>query len=280
MDLKQVRKTVGKIKSTLFKNANAYSIGMLKSHFRGTGLQFKEHRVYSFGDDVRFIDWKMLAKTNHPYVKTFEEERNVDIAVIVDASISMFCGYENISKLQVAVEICCLLYLLASETSDYVTAVIIKDGKIQEIPKSSGEAGIAMFISFLEKMDVVDKDGKVKTNRDFKNIKQSDFSVDLIKHLKRKREIVILSDLVETFELDQLKKIIYQKNVHCFQILSPLDEKSSRKINIFSKGNIGKSKFNTIKSDGIENFQSLLGKKLRQLKVQERYLETFIKEML
>lgn len=61
MDTSEVRKIVSNIKGSLFRNANSFSIGMLKSHFKGTGLKFKEHQVYSHGDDVRFIDWKMLA---------------------------------------------------------------------------------------------------------------------------------------------------------------------------------------------------------------------------
>ncbi len=107
MDIHAVRRAVSKIKGGLFKNSNSQAIGMLKSHFKGTGLQFKEHQVYMPGDEVRFIDWKMLAKTAHPYVKTFEEERNVEIVVAIDASPSMLYGHKGISKLQAAIEICC-----------------------------------------------------------------------------------------------------------------------------------------------------------------------------
>lgn len=88
---------------------------MLKTNIKGTGLQFKEHQVYNFGDDIRFIDWKILAKTSHPYVKTFNEERNVEIVVVIDASTTMMTGYNGVSKLQAAIEICCLLYLLAKK---------------------------------------------------------------------------------------------------------------------------------------------------------------------
>ena len=115
MNIKEVHKAVSKIKASLFKNSNSYSIGMLKSHFRGSGLQFKEHQLYDHGDDIRFIDWKLLAKTGIPYIKTFEEERNVDIVVIIDASMSMFTGFENISKLQASIEICCLLFFYLQE---------------------------------------------------------------------------------------------------------------------------------------------------------------------
>src|SRR5210317_920729 len=108
MNFEEVRKVVGSIKSNIFKNSNAYSIGMLKSHFRGTGLQFKEHQVYTHGDDIRHIDWKLLAKKREPYIKTYEEERNVEIVVVIDTSATMLTGYNGVSKLQAAIEICCL----------------------------------------------------------------------------------------------------------------------------------------------------------------------------
>jgi uncharacterized protein (DUF58 family) len=77
VNIAEVRRVVGRIQASLFKNSNSTSVGVLKSQFRGTGLQFREHQVYEPGDDVRFIDWKILAKMNTPYIKTFEEERNV-----------------------------------------------------------------------------------------------------------------------------------------------------------------------------------------------------------
>ncbi len=64
MNIVEIEKTVAKIQTHLFKNSNSYAIGMLKSHFRGAGIQFKEHQVYCHGDDVRFIDWKLSAKTS------------------------------------------------------------------------------------------------------------------------------------------------------------------------------------------------------------------------
>ena len=97
MDIKAIERAVAKIQTALFKNSNSFSVGTLKSQFRGSGLQFKEHQVYTHGDDVRFIDWKMMAKTSRPYIKTFEEERNVEIVVVVDLSLSMFVGLRGVS---------------------------------------------------------------------------------------------------------------------------------------------------------------------------------------
>ena len=71
--------------------------GNYRSTFKGPGLEFNEVREYQDGDDVRFIDWKILAKTAQPFIKTFEEERNVQIAVVIDIGASMFYGWNDIS---------------------------------------------------------------------------------------------------------------------------------------------------------------------------------------
>ena len=137
MNLVEIEKVVAKIQNNIFKNSNSVSIGMLKSHFKGSGLQFKEHQVYMTGDDVRFIDWKLSAKTNNTFVKTFEEERNVDIVAIVDITNSMFTGFKDVSKLKASIELVCLLYMLTEKSNDTVSTIILHDD-ITILPPFSG----------------------------------------------------------------------------------------------------------------------------------------------
>ncbi len=280
MNITEVRKVVGKIKANLFKNANSHTIGVLKTNFRGTGLQFKEHQVYSFGDDIRFIDWKILAKTNNPYVKTFNEERNVEIVVVIDASPTMLMGYNGISKLQAAIEICCLLYLLAKESNDYVHTLIISD-EIIHVPKKSGEAGISSLISILEDKKIITEEGKINSKREITlGVDNSQKHLSIMKHLNSKREIVLLSDFYDFIDSVILKKLLYRKNVHCFQILSPLDEASYLPYRLFSSDgkNQGASlgKYNL---DGKKELSNEYGKKFKRIRVQDKYLESFIMEM-
>jgi uncharacterized protein (DUF58 family) len=283
MNIQDVRKVVGSIKSSLFKNSNAYSIGMLKSHFRGSGLQFKEHQIYTHGDDVRFIDWKLLAKTNTPYIKTFEEERNVEIVVVVDASPTMFSGYNNISKLQASIEICCLLYLLAAETNDFIHAIIVGD-EIADLPKMSGEEGIIRLVAKLESLGILTSEGKLNlayASEERKELKNREKLV--MRHLHHKREVVLLSDFNEFIELKNLKRILYRSNVHCFQVLSPLDEAEQVPYTLlsrtpFQKGDRGK--LVKLNLTGSKDLDSLWGKRVKKLRVHERYLEEFVKEML
>ncbi len=282
MNIKEVRKAVGKIQSTLFKNSNSYSAGMLKSHFKGTGLQFKEHQIYSHGDDVRFIDWKILAKTNTPYIKTFDEERNVEIVVVIDASSTMLNGYNGVSKLQAAIEICCLLYLLAKETNDFVHALVLSD-EVINIPKKSGEEGIARLVSALEEKGILNESGHVNISYVPKTIlTEKQRQINIMKHLSKKRELVLLSDFNEFMDSGALKKMLYRKNVHGFQIVSPLDEADEIPFSFFASSAPGgrDGKMARIDLGGIKEISSIFGKKIKKLKVQDRYLESFIKEML
>jgi uncharacterized protein (DUF58 family) len=281
MNINEVRKAVGKLKANLFKNANSFSIGMLKTNFKGTGLQFKEHQVYTFGDDVRFIDWKILAKTSNPYIKTFNEERNVEIVVVIDASATMLMGYNGISKLQASIEICCLLYLLAKETNDKVHTIIVTD-QIINVPKKSGDEGITYLISTLEKYNILDEHGKVNTGRTInEDVDMTQKYISIMKHLNRKREIVLLSDFNDFIELGTLKKILFRSNVHCFQVLSPIDEAEKMPYSIFasSKSN-EKSTLGKYNLAGNKELLSEFGKKMHKLKVAENYLDNFIKEMM
>lgn len=280
MNITEVRKVVGRIKANLFKNANSHSVGMLKTNFKGTGLQFKEHQVYTFGDDIRFIDWKILAKTSNPYVKTFNEERNVEIVVVIDASSTMLTGYNGVSKLQAAIEICCLLYLLAKESNDFVHALVVSN-EIINVPKKSGEAGISHLISVLEDNNILDEHGHVNLQRLVEEgVDKNQKYLSIMKHLNSKREIVLLSDFNDFIETSVLKKILYRANVHCFQILSPLDEAKSLPYALFassskaSRGSLGKYDLS-----GIKELSNEFGKKFRRIRVQEKYLENFVKEM-
>ncbi|OUR93047.1 hypothetical protein A9Q84_21320 [Halobacteriovorax marinus] len=281
MNVQEVRKIVGKIKGSIFKNSNSFSIGMLKSHFKGSGLQFKEHMVYSHGDDVRFIDWKLTAKTQNTYVKTFEEERNVEIVVVLDLSPSMFLGFKGVSKLQASLEICCLLFLLSKETNDYVQVVILGN-TVESLPKATGERGIAQLVAKLEELNVLGEDGKV--NYKYLNQKpkqEKSVGANTLKYIKKNKEVVILSDFVDFLEFDELKKLAYRKHVHCFRIVGPLDEAESSPYQVFSSDStFSRGKLSIVDKEKVKELEDFLGKRIKKLNVKDRYLESFIKEML
>lgn len=280
MNITEVRKVVGKLRANLFRRANSHSIGMLKTNIKGTGLQFKEHQVYTFGDDIRFIDWKILAKTSNPYVKTFNEERNVEIVVVIDASSTMMTGFNGVSKLQAAIEICCLLYLLAKETNDFVHALIVTD-KVINVPKLSGDQGITHLISTLEEEKILNSKGKINTDRRFEeNVNNKQKYISIMKHLSRKREIILLSDFNDFVDAEVLKKLLVRSNVHCFQLLSPLDEAKTLPYSLHaSSGPKSASSLGKYDFSGKKDLNNEYGKRFRRLRVQDKYLENFVKEM-
>ncbi len=276
MDVVELRNLVARIKTNLFKNSNFYSIGVLKSHFRGSGLKFKEHRVYTHGDDVRFIDWKILAKTSEPYIKTFDEERNIEIAVLIDAGPTMFSGVDKKSKLQAAVELCCLLYLIAAETKDFIHAVISYE-KIINLPKLNGEKGIARLFSVLEENGIVNSRGEFITDDIAINHNQ-DITKDILRHLKKKREVVVFSDFNNAINWETLNNFSSYSNLHSFRITSPLDRaiKTPYRFNFKSKGLF--SNFNEIKFE--DKDKEMKSRRYHNLKLEDRYLEDFIKNMI
>lgn len=279
MDIKEVERIVGKIQTNLFKNSNAYSVGMLRSHFKGAGLQFKEHQVYNPGDEVRFIDWKLSAKTTTTYLKTFEEERNVEIHIFIDLSQSMFYGYNQVSKLQAALELASLLFLLADETKDRVKVILVGD-EIHSTPLLSGKQGIVTLVALLEKIGLMDEHGKIKLDFEIQKSVTPAEKMSMVKAtLARRKEVILFSDMHDFIPINELKKLAYRKNLHCFRLISPLDIQKSIPFSLWGKESGGiRNSFFFSKYGGKEDHELLPGKVI-DIDVAKRYLEEFVKKL-
>lgn len=275
MNIEEVRRVVAQIKSKLFKKSNSYSIGMLKSNFKGTGLQFKEHRQYALGDEIRFIDWTMLAKKQEPYIKTFEEERNVEITVIVDAASTMNYGVNGTSKLQAAIEILCLITLIAKESNDQVRPIFLMN-EVIDIEKGNGEKEIVKIIKTLERKGVFSENGKIRgTEEELENSLL--LERELIKHVSRKREVVILSDFYRIEKMNGFKTLLKNKNVHLFKIVSPIDIGIDEKIKLPIEKENKKQRIEIKKNSRLVEGK---GQKIKILNIEDRYLEEFVREMI
>jgi uncharacterized protein (DUF58 family) len=280
MNLKEIERVVGMIQSQIFKNSNAYATGMLKSHFRGSGLQFREHQVYVPGDDVRFIDWKLSARSPNVYIKTFEEERNVEIVVCVDLSHTLLYGFEGKSKLEAMIEIVALLYLLAGETHDMVR-VIIWGEKTINLPPKRGKEGLTIFIASLEKMGLLDEHGKVQLTYEGKmNTHTEAMKITQVKaFLARRKEVIYLGDLSLVKDKVLWGKILDKKNMHCFRVYSPVDKNTVMPF-LFKARNpaTGKSMVTDIRSR--DDDPMFVKERFKEIGVHERYLEKFVKELV
>jgi uncharacterized protein (DUF58 family) len=280
MNLKEIERVVGMIQSHIFKNSNAYASGMLKSHFRGSGLQFREHQVYVPGDDVRFIDWKLSARSSNTYIKTFEEERNVEIVVCLDLSQTLFYGYKEVSKLQALIEIIGLLYLLAGETHDVVRVIIWADKAIN-LPPKKGKEGLTLFISMLEKLGIINQEAKVILNAaPFRETLPELTKVAQIKsYLARRKEVIYLGDLSLVNDKTIWDKLLDKKNMHCFKIFSPIDKNHDLPFLFKTKNPLtGKSMVTDLKG---RNEKAMFQKeRFKEIGVHERYLEKFVRELV
>ena len=128
--LKKVRKIEIKAKG-LSQNIFA---GEYHTAFKGRGMTFSEVREYQYGDDVRDIDWNVTARQNHPYVKVYEEERELTVMLMVDVSGSKNFGAVGESKQEIMTEIAATLAFSAIENNDKV-GVLLFSNKIEKFPR-------------------------------------------------------------------------------------------------------------------------------------------------
>jgi uncharacterized protein (DUF58 family) len=112
--------------------------GEYHSAFKGAGLSFEEVREYLPGDDVRAIDWNVTARTGHPYIKRFVEERELTLILAVDLSGSQRFGTRQLTKRAVAAELAALVALCAASNNDRVGLVAFTDTVERFVPPSKG----------------------------------------------------------------------------------------------------------------------------------------------
>ena len=112
--------------------------GEYHSVFKGRGMNFAEVREYHYGDDIRYIDWNVTARTGAPFVKVFDEERELTLMLVVDVSASGDFGSRGRMKGEVAVEICAVLAFSAITNNDKVGLIIFSDRIEKFVPPRKG----------------------------------------------------------------------------------------------------------------------------------------------
>lgn len=140
--LKKVRKIEIKSKGL----SNHIFSGEYHTAFKGRGMSFSEVRSYQYGDDVRDIDWNVTARTGEPYVKVFEEERELTVMLLVDVSQSAFFGTIEQLKTEIITEICAVLAFSAINNNDKVGVLFFSDRVEKFIPPKKGRQHILRII--------------------------------------------------------------------------------------------------------------------------------------
>jgi uncharacterized protein (DUF58 family) len=120
--------------------------GEYHSAFKGKGIAFSEVREYQYGDDIRNVDWNVTARFNHPYIKVFEEERELTVVLLVDVSGSRFFGTLSQLKMNVITEISAVLSFSAIQNNDKVGVILFSDKIEKFIPPKKGKQHILRII--------------------------------------------------------------------------------------------------------------------------------------
>lgn len=146
MDTKELLKKVRKIEIKTRRLSDHIFGGEYHSTFKGRGMTFSEVRQYQFGDDVRTIDWNVTARYNEPFVKVFEEERELTMMLLVDVSGSELFGTLERFKKEIITEISATLAFSAMQNNDKVGLILFSDEVELFIPPKKGKSHILRII--------------------------------------------------------------------------------------------------------------------------------------
>ena len=146
METSEILKRVRKIEiKTRGLSQNIFA-GEYHTAFKGRGMAFSEVREYQFGDDIRSIDWNVTARFNRPYVKIFEEERELTVMLVIDVSGSLLFGQDTRTKQEMITEIAATLAYSAIQNNDKIGVIFYSDKLEKFIPPKKGKKHILYII--------------------------------------------------------------------------------------------------------------------------------------
>jgi uncharacterized protein (DUF58 family) len=166
--------------------------GEYHSAFKGKGMSFAEVRPYQYGDDIRFIDWNVTARYREPYIKTFEEERELTVILLIDMSRSDVFGTSKMTKKELVTELAAVLAMSANSNNDKIGAVFFTDKIEKFIPARKGKSHILRIIRELIDFEPDNRGTDIAGALNF-----------ITRAIKRRSIIFLVSDFLDTdFETD------------------------------------------------------------------------------
>jgi uncharacterized protein (DUF58 family) len=213
VDTREILKKVRQIEIKTRGVVNQIFSGEYHSVFKGRGMEFSEVREYQYGDDVRTIDWNVSARLNHPFVKVFEEERELTVMLVVDFSRSGQFGTVTALKNDIAAEICAVLAFSAIKNNDKVGLLLFTDRIETFVPPKKGRAHILRIIRELISFEPAG----TRTN-----IRQA---LEYFNHVSKKRSIAfVISDFIDS-GYDRILRILSRKHdVIAVEVADPREE--------------------------------------------------------
>lgn len=212
--LKKVRKIEIKTKGL----SNQIFSGEYHSAFKGRGMAFSEVREYQIGDEIRTIDWNVTARFNKPFIKVFEEEREMTVMLIVDMSGSKDFGTQKQLKSQLITEICAVLAFSAIQNNDKVGVIFFTDKVEKFIPPKKGKSHILMIIRELIGFQPSGKGTNIKEALRYMTMA-----------IKKRATVFLISDFIDDGFEDELK---ISNKKHDLVALQVFDEREGELPNI------------------------------------------------
>ncbi len=200
MDTKEILKKVRKIEIKTRRLSDHIFSGEYHTSFKGRGMTFSEVRQYQFGDDVRAIDWNVTARYNEPYIKVFEEERELTMMLMVDVSGSEAFGTKNEFKKDIVTEIAATMAFSATQNNDKIGLILFSDRIELFIPPKKGKSHVLRIIR--ELIEFEPKSRKTDVSQALKFLSGV---------LKKKAIVFLISDFMAS-DYEQTLKIAAKKH--------------------------------------------------------------------
>lgn len=175
--------------------------GQYHTAFKGRGMAFSEVREYQYGDDIRNIDWNVTARFNHPYIKIFEEERELTVMLLIDVSGSREFGSVDKTKKNIITEVAATLAFSAIQNNDKIGVLFFSDRIEKFIPPQKGKKHILHIIR--ELIDLQPKSRKTDISMVLKYFSNA---------IKKKCTAFILSDFIDTNDFEQAMLLANKKH--------------------------------------------------------------------
>ena len=185
METSELIKKVRKIEIKTRGLSHNIFAGQYHSAFKGRGMSFSEVRDYHYGDDVRDIDWNVTARFNKPYIKVFEEERELTVMLMVDLSSSLEFGTSVTTKRNMLVEIAATIAFAAIQNNDKIGVIFFTDKIEKYIPPQKGRKHILYIIRELLNFEPTSKNTDIKLPLEF-----------ITNAIKKKCTAFLLSDFI------------------------------------------------------------------------------------
>lgn len=215
MDTKEILQKVRKIEIKTRRLSDHIFSGEYHTSFKGRGMTFSEVRQYQFGDDVRSIDWNVTARYREPYVKVFEEERELTMMLMVDVSGSALFGTSKQFKNEIVAEIAATMAFSATVNNDKIGLMLFSDQIELFIPPKKGKSHVLRIIR--ELVEFTPKSNKT-------NLSQA---LQFLSRVMKKKAIVFLiSDFMTNDNYDKTLKIAARKHdLNAIRVYDPREEK-------------------------------------------------------